>query len=168
MDAYHIIFYFLAAMTIISAGVVAFTQKIIYAAFALLFTLCGFAAFYIYLSADFIAVTQILVYVGGILMLILFGVLLTTKIYDVSIKGGRRSIWPISIIAGAVGFVFYQIIFNTQWKATADSTFNPITEKIGLGIMGKFLLPFEIASILLLAALIGAVLIARPEPEEEK
>jgi NADH:ubiquinone oxidoreductase subunit 6 (subunit J) len=166
MDAYTIIFYILAAMTIISAVIVAFTNKIIYAAFALLFTLFGFATLYVYLSADFIAVSQVLIYVGGILLLILFGVMLTTKIYDVSIQSERNPILP-SIITGlgATGVIGY-VIFNTPWNAVVEKEFTSIAPDIGNAIMGKFLLPFEVASILLLGALIGSVLLARSEEKK--
>ena len=111
MDAYHLFFYTLASLIVISASIVAFSNKIIYAAFALLFTLLGFAILYIYLSADFIAVSQILIYVGGILILILFGVMLTTKIYDVTIKSGRNPIWTSIILSLSTGLVIALIIF---------------------------------------------------------
>ena len=166
MDAYTIIFYILAAMTIISAAIVAFSNKIIYAAFALLFTLFGFATLYVYLSADFIAVSQILIYVGGILILILFGVMLTTRIYDVTLKSERNPILPSIITAiGALAVVGY-VIFMTPWNTVAQKDFETIAPDIGNAIMGKFLLPFEAASILLLAALIGSVLLARSEDKE--
>jgi NADH:ubiquinone oxidoreductase subunit 6 (subunit J) len=166
MDAYTIIFYVLAALTIISAAVVAFTSKIIYAAFALLFTLFGFATLYIYLSADFIAVSQILIYVGGILILILFGVMLTTRIYDVTIKSERNPILPAIITGiGALAVIGY-VIFKTPWNSVVDKEFKTMAPEVGNAIMGKFLLPFEIASILLLVALIGSVLIARSEEKE--
>ena len=166
MDIYHILFYIIASLIVISAAVVAFSNKIIYAAFALLFTLLGFAILYIYLSADFIAVSQILIYVGGILILILFGVMLTTKIYDVTIKSGRNPVWTSIILSLSAGLVIALIIFRTSWNVNLETTFKPITKNIGFAIMNKFLLPFEIASILLLAALIGAVLIARSEEEK--
>lgn len=166
MDAYHFIFYILAAITVLSAAVVAFTNKIIYAAFALLFTLFGFAGFYIYLSADFISVAQILIYVGGILILIIFGIMLTQKVYDVTVKSERTLILPSILTAIGALFVFGLIIFKTPWNILPVKDFKPITSDIGHAIMGKFLLPFEIASILLLAALIGAVVLARPEEEK--
>ena len=166
MDVYHILFYVIASLIVISAAIVAFTNKIIYAAFALLFTLLGFAILYIYLSADFIAVSQILIYVGGILILILFGVMLTTKIYDVTIKSERNPIWTSIILSLSSGLVIALIIFRTSWNVNLETAFKPITKNIGFAIMNKFLLPFEIASILLLAALIGAVLIARSEEDK--
>ena len=166
MDAYTIVFYVLAAMTVISAAIVAFTNKIIYAAFALLFTLFGFATLYIYLSADFIAVSQVLIYVGGILILILFGVMLTTKIYDVSAKSERNPILPALIAGIGTSIVIGFVIFRTPWNVVVDKEFTTIAPDIGNAIMGKFLLPFEVASILLLAALIGSVLLARSEENE--
>jgi NADH:ubiquinone oxidoreductase subunit 6 (subunit J) len=166
MEAQQLIFYVIAAITVISAGVVAFSRKIIHAAFALLFTLIGFAAFYVYLSADFMAVSQVLVYVGGILILILFGVMLTTRIYDVTLQSEHNSFLPT--ILGAVGtaLVIGFVIFNTPWRVVMNREFTPITDDIGRAILGNYLLPFEMASILLLAALIGAVIIARTEEEE--
>ena len=121
---------------------------------------------YIYLSADFIAVSQILIYVGGILILILFGVMLTTRIYDVTIKSERNPVLP-SIITGigALAVIGY-VIFKTPWNVVVDKEFETIAPQIGNAIMGKFLLPFEAASILLLAALIGSVLIARSEEKK--
>lgn len=163
MDAHEIIFLLVAAVTVGSAAIVAFSRKIIYAAFALLLTLFGFAVLYIFLSADFIAITQVMVYVGGILILILFGVLMTQRIYDLKITGERNSILPTLLTVLGTGFVLALVIFNTPWKTVADTGFNPITAKIGYAILGDFLLPFEIASILLLAALIGSVVIARSE-----
>ena len=135
MDAYTIIFYILAAMTVGSAAIVAFSNKIIYAAFALLFTLFGFATLYIYLSADFIAVSQILIYVGGILILILFGVMLTTRIYDVTIKSERNPILPSIITAmGALAVIGY-VIFATPWNVVVDKEFESIAPDIGNAII---------------------------------
>ncbi len=166
MDAYTIIFYILAAMTVISSAIVAFSNKIIYAAIALLFALFGFATLYIYLSADFIAVSQVLIYVGGILLLILFGVMLTTKIYDVTVKSERNPALP-AIIAGIGSLaVISYVVFKTPWRLVGETKFSSIASDVGVAIMGKFLLPFEIASILLLAALVGAVSIARKEDGE--
>jgi len=166
MEATEILFLIIAAITVISAAIVAFSNKIIYAAFSLLLTLFGFAALYVYLSADFIAVSQVMIYVGGILILILFGVLMTQKIYNVSVKSERNPVLPTLLTAVGSAVVLGLIIFKTPWRQVADSGYAPITAKIGRAIMGDFLLPFEIASILLLAALIGSVFIARAEEKK--
>ena len=164
MTLYDTIFYFFAFVTVVSAGVVVFSRNIIYSAFSLLFTFFGVAGLYVLLSADFIAVAQLLVYVGGILVLLLFGVMLTNKVVDVDMKTGTLQMFPASILvaftAGALCAVFYvsdwRIVQGTPQAATT-------TNSLGEMFMTTYLLPFEVASIVLLVALVGAALIARKE-----
>ena len=161
MEIQEVLFYVIMALTIFSAAIVAFSSKIIYSAFALLLTFVGFAAFYIYLSADFLAVVQILIYVGGILILILFGVLMTQRIYDPQLLSAHNSLWLS--VGGGVAFagVLALIIYKQSWSAIVEKGFEATTNEIGTAILSTYLLPFEIASLLLLGALIGAVYIAR-------
>src|SRR5262245_65705456 len=86
MSVGAVVFYVLAAITVGSAGVVVFARSLIYSAFALLFTFFGVGGLYLLLGADFLAATQLLVYVGGILVLLLFGVMLTHKLYDLDLR----------------------------------------------------------------------------------
>ena len=161
MEIQEILFYIIMAVTIISAAIVAFANKIIYSAFALLLTLVGFAGLYVYLSADFLAVVQIMIYVGGILILILFGVLMTQRLYDPTAVTGHNTIWA-SLGGGiAVAGILALIIFKGSWAPLVDKPFQVTTALIGNAILTEYLLPFEIASLLLLGALIGAVYIAR-------
>jgi NADH-quinone oxidoreductase subunit J len=88
MEIGKIIFYAVALLTIGSAVVVAFSRNIIYSAFALLGTFAGVAGLYVFLGADFVAAVQLLIYVGGILIVILFAVMLTHRISDVEITTG--------------------------------------------------------------------------------
>ena len=90
----QIVFYFFAAMTVLSAAVVVFARNLIHSAFALLFTFFGVAALYVFLGADFLAATQMVIYVGGILVLLLFGVMLTHKLYDLNLKSETYQFWP--------------------------------------------------------------------------
>jgi len=90
----QIIFYFFAAMTIASAAVVVFARSLIRSAFALLFTFFGVAALYACLGADFLAATQLVIYVGGILVLLLFGVMLTHKLYDLHLSSETFQFLP--------------------------------------------------------------------------
>ena len=167
MEMQEVLFYAIAAFTLISAGIVAFSQKIIYSAFALLFTFLGFAGLYVYLSADFLAVTQIIIYVGGILVLILFGVLMTQKIYDTKALTAHNSLW-LSVGGGLfVAGIIAALLSKNVWLAGTPKAFEPTTEAIGKAILGHYLIPFEIASILLLGALIGAVYLARAEDKEK-
>ncbi len=98
MNPYDVIFWFFAVVTVISGAIVALSRNIIYSAFALLFPFFGVAGIYLLLDADFIAVAQLLIYVGGILVLLLFGVMLTNKVIDVGMKTGTLQTFPASII----------------------------------------------------------------------
>src|SRR5262245_52653277 len=92
-----------AGLTLVSAGVVVFSRNLVHAAFALLFTLGGMAALYVLLGADFLAMTQVLVYIGGILILLLFGVMFTQRIYDM--KAETRFInLPMAVLTGVLTF----------------------------------------------------------------
>jgi NADH-quinone oxidoreductase subunit J len=163
MNLAEILFYAIVALTIFSAAIVAFSNKIIYSAFALLLTFMGFAGLYVFLSADFLAVTQILIYVGGILILILFGVLMTQRIYRLDAITAHNSLW-ISLGGGlATALILAVLLFKSPWAAPVSKGFEPTTQAIGTAILTDFLLPFEAVSLLLLGALIGAVYIARAE-----
>jgi NADH-quinone oxidoreductase subunit J len=162
MQLTDIVFYVFAAMAIASACIVVFSRNIVYAAFALLFTFMGVAGFYVLLYADFLAVTQILIYVGGILVLALFGVMLTSKAVSVDMKTGTVQTVPALILAAVIGGTLAGIFYAT-WKGTAAPPLGPETTTPGLGtqLMTTFLLPFEIASVILVVALVGASMIAR-------
>ena len=86
MTGINLIFWFIAILTIVSGSIVVLSNNLIYSAVSLLFTLLGIAGLYVFLWADFIAITQILIYVGGILVLIIFGIMLTHRITDVTLS----------------------------------------------------------------------------------
>jgi NADH-quinone oxidoreductase subunit J len=164
MDLYAIIFYFFAAVTLGSACIVVFSRNIVRAAFALLFAFFGVAGIYIFLLADFIAVTQLLIYVGGIMVLILFGVMLTSHQINVDAKTGTIQTLPAILIAACIGGGLVWAFWITDWKVNSQLPLVETTApKIGELLLTKYLLPFEIASVILLVALIGAAMIARRE-----
>jgi NADH-quinone oxidoreductase subunit J len=160
-----VIFYVFAAVTVVSAGVVVLARSLIYSAFALLFTFFGVAGLYVLLGADFLAATQLLVYVGGILVLLLFGVMLTHKLYDLDLRSEVTQFLPGLIIAVGLFLILAVTAFRTQWSVGAGRTPAPTTREIGQLFLGQFLLPFEAASILLLVALVGAAMIVRRRKE---
>jgi NADH-quinone oxidoreductase subunit J len=154
-------FYFFALLTVISAVVVVFARSIMRAVFSLMFTLFGVAGLYISLHADFLAATQVLIYVGGVLVILIFGIMLTQRLVEADLRSGRIQLVP-TLIAVAILFVFLMlVIFNTPWNIQGPAQFQNTTMDIGTLLMTEWLLPFEVASILLLAALVGAVGIAR-------
>ncbi|MCZ6774853.1 MAG: NADH-quinone oxidoreductase subunit J [Ignavibacteria bacterium] len=162
MELFDVVFYVFAFITVVSAFIVVFSRNIIYAAFSLLFTFFGVAGLYVLLNADFLAVTQILIYVGGILVLLLFGVMLTSNVINVDIKTGTIQTVPalvlVAIVAGSLSGLFY-----STWKDVSAPETSVVTTTPALGkmLMTTYLLPFEIASVVLLVALIGATFIAR-------
>tara|TARA_Y100001970_G_C14159285_1_gene817517 strand:- start:32 stop:520 length:489 start_codon:yes stop_codon:yes gene_type:complete len=157
------VFWFVAALTIMSAAFVVLNNQLIYSAVALLFTLFGVAGLYVFLWADFIAGIQILVYVGGILVLVIFGIMLTNKIRSVRIS--HKSIQQG--VGGVVTFWFFIFLFialsKAPWAVSSAVEPSGTVREIGILLLTDFLLPFEIISVLLLGALIGAAVLSRGE-----
>lgn len=161
-----LVFYAIAFMTVGSAILVATLPNIIYSAVALLFCFGGVAWLYVYTSADFLAATQILVYVGGILVLIMFAVFLSSRISTVAISNPVHFRLPAAAVCLALFGVLSYTAVSTPYAVRADLSYQPTTAEIGELLMTRYLLPFEVASVLLLAALIGAALLSRPEARE--
>ncbi len=166
MEGSTIIFYLLAAITLGSAILAVTTRQIFRAAIYLLFCLIGIAGLYFWLQYEFIAAVQIVVYVGGIVVLIIFSIFLTQQAGDKMQEQnfGKRIFTALAVFC-AFAFVLLQII---QHKFIGSSTkaIEPSVTNIGNKMLGTeedgFALPFEVVSILLLAALIGCIVIAMP------
>jgi NADH-quinone oxidoreductase subunit J len=156
-----VVFYVLAAITVGAAGVVVLARSLIYSAFALLFTFFGVAGLYLLLGADFLAATQLLIYVGGILVLLLFGVMLTHKLYDLELKSEVIQLLPGIVMTLGLFGILARLIYQTEWTLGAGRPPAPTTADMGRAFLGDYLLPFEAASVLLLVALMGAALIVR-------
>jgi NADH-quinone oxidoreductase subunit J len=167
-----IIFYIFAAVTVLSAAFVVFSKNIIYSAFSLLFTFFGVAALYVFLSADFIAVTQVVVYVGGILVLLLFGVMFTNTIMQTELKADVLHAVPgvlmTLLLIGGLVFAFYSASTTDNWMPGMMQLQGSVVESIGLETMSRYMLPFEMVSIVLLVALLGAAFLARYDKAHKK
>ncbi len=161
MTVYDIIFYLFALITVGSAFFVVTLRNIIHSAFFLLFTLFGIAGLYVLLSADFIAVVQLVVYVGGILVILLFGVMLTNKITNVQIKSGTLQIIPAVIGTLVLAFALIKIFLTTNWKTVELSAQSSSVQGLGVLLVNQYSVVFELLGILLLIALIGAASMAR-------
>ena len=109
------VFWIFAGVTVISAAVVVLARSLIYSAFALLFTFFGVAGLYLLLGADFLAATQLMIYVGGILVLLLFGVMLTHRIYDLRLRTEASQVTAGAFIAAGVFVVVSAIAVQTDW-----------------------------------------------------
>ena len=157
------IFWIIVGLTIGSAILVVQSKKLVYSAYALLFTLFGVTGLYVFLWADFLAVVQVVVYIGGILVLIIFGIMLTNKITSVNISNTsvQKNIGYLVLLIFISGLGY--MVVNTPWSSVANSEPVQTAEAIGRLLMIDYLLPFEAASLLLLGALIGATTLSRKD-----
>ncbi|MBE0566647.1 MAG: NADH-quinone oxidoreductase subunit J [Krumholzibacteria bacterium] len=155
-----LIFVALALLTVVPAVWVAFSPNIVHAGFALLFTLLGAAGLYAFLGADFIAVTQVMVYVGGVLVLVLFTVMMTRVPQQGRRRHGLDHYVPAAVLSLAVFGLLYKAITSVQWNARAVPA-QPTTAEIGVNLMSNYIFPFEYVSLVLLAAMIGAAILIR-------
>jgi NADH-quinone oxidoreductase subunit J len=156
------VFYFLALLAVGGAGGVAFSRNILYSALGLLASLLGVAGIYVFLSADFLAVAQVMIYIGGVLVLVLFAVMLTNRIGEVNISNASMGWGSGALLTALVLAAMLVVAFEVPW-ATRNLPTGPTTAPIGNGLLQQWLLPFELASLILLATLIGAIVIARKE-----
>lgn len=161
------LFLFFAALTVIPAFLcVAFAKNIIRGAFLLMLTFWGVAGLYGVLGADFLLAAQLIVYVGGILVLILYGVMLSRRVGMAELPAHPGVVAFGAFGALATGVLLYQLVLGTPWQAADSPATGSTVRPIGELFLGKFLLPFEFVSLLLLAALVGAVILARKEFDE--
>lgn len=158
-----VIFYLLAMLTLVSALMAVTTRQIFRAAIYLLFSLIGIAGIYFWLHYDFIAAVQIVVYVGGITVLIIFSIFLTQQAGDLLPKQ-KLSSQLFSALAVFCAFALVMLqVYQYTFTPTTGQAIQPAVANIGekmLSVEDGYALPFEVISMLLLAALIGCIVIA--------
>ncbi len=159
-------FWILAAMTVGAALGVAAVRNLIHSVARLIVTFAGLAGLYITLSADFIAVVQVLIYIGAIVILILFAIVLTPRAGRLNQEGFM--LLPALALAALVAGTMIFVAFDTNWAISEREGFEDTATAIGDLLLDKYALPFEIASVLLLSAIVGAILLVRPEGAEEE
>jgi NADH-quinone oxidoreductase subunit J len=160
-------FYALAGLAVVAAGGVAFSRNIIYSALSLMLSFMGVAGLYVILNADFVAGVQVLLYVGGVLVLTLFAVMLTHGIQDVEVS--NRSVGTVVslVIVGATFAVLGRAFLRAEWWQQEIAKPMASTYAVGNALLSDYILPFEVASIVLLAVLVGAVVLTRKEVADE-
>jgi len=165
-----LLFYFLAATVLIFGALVAFSKNIVHSGFALLGTFSGVAGLYGLLGANFLAAVQILVYVGGVLIVILFAIMLTRNIQDAKMSNPTRKLLLAGLFGLVIAALLVVIALGFPVSAKNPAEVHSSVPLIGDALLGKYLIPFEILSLLLLATMIGAVMIVRKEikPEETR
>lgn len=154
-------FWVLAVTTIASALLVVAVRELIQAVLFLAISFVGIAGIYVVLAADFVAVVQILIYAGAVAVLMVFAVMLTPL-------AGRRNTEtafqaPAAVLSGLVLAVIVFVAFDTEWNLAGREAFPSTARAIGEALVSPYVVPFEVAAVLLTAAMIGAIVLAREE-----
>ncbi len=166
MDASQVIFILSAALILVSAVMVVSTRNLIHAALWLIAALFGVAVLYAVLEAGFLAVVQVVVYIGAIAIMFIFAVMLTRK--EMRDKGSQvNSAWPLAAVLSIAVFTGIFALLS-KWDGAARLpveiavSSDTVLSQLGVALTSPeaYVLPFEVASILLLAALIGSVYVA--------
>ena len=173
MDLSAIIFYATAALIVFSAFRVVTSQSIFHSALYLALTLSALAVNYLLLHAEFVAVVQILVYVGAVIILIIFAVMLTAQMGDARVSQTNRLALPALALCALLFYALRRVLLSGPWAtvapAPADAAAAVATgsnlQSVGRALLGSYVYPFEIIGLILFTALVGAVLIARKDPE---
>lgn len=171
IDLVHVVFLAFAGLTSLAAIGLVLTRKLIHAAFLLFVVLFGVAAFFVLAGAEFLAVSQVIVYVGGILILIIFGVMLTQRDL-LNDGGGGWNRLPLGFVLSlGLGLLLWRVLGRIDWERlphyqSQGSEWQNV-EQIGIQTVTRYVLPFELISILLLIALVGAAYLARPLAKDE-
>ncbi len=154
-------FFVMAAITLGGGLMAVSARNLIRAALGLIIALIGIAGIYFVLEAEFVAVVQILIYVGAISILILFAVMLTRGLMQRDFPA-QNSQWIAALFIALLLFAaLLYVIVSTNWRAVETPIASDLIPKLGTELMTTYLLPFEAVSLLLLAALVGAIMIAR-------
>jgi len=164
MTVAEVVFYLLALLTVVAAVGVVTVPNVVHAALFLILSLLGVAGFYILLSSEFLALVQVLIYGGAVATIILFGLMLTRG-RDLP-EMGPGAQWPFALLAcGALVVVLLTAVLDSTWPGDAGEVTLISINTLGSVLFREWLLPFELASLVLLIALIGAVVISANEEE---
>lgn len=155
-------FLILAALTIAGAVATMTLRKLIHCALALAVSLVGLAGLYLDLGAQFVGLVQVLVYVGAVVILIVFAILLT-RADELPTHGLGRAVSGVIVSACALAVLAWAVVSGGAAVGIAQSTQQAAISSIGNAMMQRFILPLEVVGLLLTAALIGAVVIAMEE-----
>lgn len=158
MTVVTILYYFFLVLTGVAAGAILFSRNVFKAALYLLTCLLSIAALYVLSFAEFLAVTQILIYAGGILVVIIFGIMLTTKISGRPLVVEHAN-FVSGVVAGTGLFILLIGYLPSTQRGEGNGLFPENIQVMALAIFSAYSLPFEIAGLLLLIALIGAAVI---------
>ncbi len=156
-------FYIIAVAMVIGAILVVTLKNVFHCALSLALVAIGAAGLYFMLDAEFLAVVQILVYVGAVITLIAFVVMLTQRVSGKNFKQSNNQKFISLIVSAGLLFMFFKKLPSVAWKTAPETDKLADVQTIGNALLTKYIFPFEIISVVLLVALIGAIVLARRE-----
>ena len=164
MTIAQIVFYLLALLSIAAAIGVVTVPNVVHAALFLILALLGVAGFYILLSSEFLALVQVLIYAGTVGIILLFGLMLTRgRDQNLPVVNAGAQ-WPLALISAGILVVVLEIaVLDSTWPRDAGSLVLVSMTTLAGALFHDWLLPFEVVSVVLLVALIGAIVIAHDE-----
>jgi len=154
-------FWMLTVVTLGAALMVVIVRNLFHAVLSLILSFVGVAGLYITLSADFVAVAQVLIYAGAISVLILFAMMLTPRAGRDNAETFLQG--PALILAGLTAATIAGVAAATDWSEASRGSFTETAQAIGDALLNQYVLPFEIASVLLLVAMVGAIVLVRED-----
>ncbi len=158
------VFWILSFVMLVSAFMVVSLKNLFHCALFLILCLFSVAGLFVLLGAEFLAAAQVLIYIGAVAVLMIFAIMLTHNLADRKIVQTNENALVAFFVAVMFGFTAVLLISNTHvWRMAAEGPPADNTLHIGRFLMTDFMLPFEVVSVLLLAALIGAIVLARKE-----
>lgn len=158
-----VLFYVFAAVVLGSGLAICLTTNVVRMAVYLFMTLAGVAVLFFLLLANFIGVIQLIVYAGGTLILLIFGVMLTSKSPWVRFDVPRRDLIAAGVVCVVLAAALIGVVTYVEWPTTDAAVSGSLVADFGQSLMSTYLVPFEALSVLLLVVMIGAALLARQE-----
>jgi NADH-quinone oxidoreductase subunit J len=159
-----IVFWILSFVLLVSAFMVVSLRNIFHCALFLILCLFSVAGIFILLGAEFLAAAQVLIYIGAVAVLMIFAIMLTSNLASKKITQTNENGVVSFFICLIFGFTTLLLIGNTHvWRYSVEGPGTDNTLNLGRYLMTEFMLPFEVVSVLLLAAMIGAIVLARKE-----
>ncbi|MDP1854364.1 MAG: NADH-quinone oxidoreductase subunit J [Candidatus Omnitrophota bacterium] len=158
-------FYFIAGLTCLFAFLVVASRNVFHSAVFLALTLLSVSGIYLLLDAQFLAVVQIIIYVGAIMILFVFCIMLTSRISDKAIRQVNQQVLFSLTLALIFLAIFYILIIKSPWLSSGAEIEPLSLKELGRSLFSKYVLPFEVISLVLLAVMVGAIAIGKARKE---
>jgi len=167
MDVSLFAFGIISGLTLALALVTVTAPNFVHSAIALAGSLIGVAALYVLLQAEFVAVVQVVIYVGAVVVLILFALMLTERATGKGVRVINAQWWAAALIGLLVLLILGSVATQVPWRLSNELPPADPIQMMGEAFVGNYLLPFEVVSVILLVALVGALIISRPARQED-